>query len=68
MLIGKDLFCAKIHNEYVQCLCCLCSIEHTAGFQKLWYPAIPEGEHGVSFENMEDTENKGKMESINQMT
>ena len=49
----KDLFCAKIHNECVQCLCSLCSTEHTAGLQKLWNPLILDrrtwsklGEHG----------------------
>ena len=61
MLIGKDLFCAKIHNECVQCLCCLCSTEHTAGLQKFWVPAIlvgrtrsKLGEHGGHGEHGKD--------------
>ena len=35
MFIGKDLFCAKIHCECVQCLWSLCSTEHTGGLHKL---------------------------------
>ena len=41
----------------------------------MWNPAIPDGrtltkfgEHGLSLENLESTENMKKMEYINQMT
>ena len=38
-----------------------------AGLQKLFHPAIPTGEHGVSLENMGNMENMENMEKMENM-